>query len=131
MGLLVYGSEGWMRLGSDDWATFFGRKNEPGAKMSEDEANARVETLNTRGTGELPHLQNFIDCVRSRKRQDLRAELLEGHYSTTLCHLGNIAYRTRRALVFDSTKETFIGDADANRYLVRNYRAPFVPSRSV
>jgi predicted dehydrogenase len=131
MGLLVYGSEGWMRLGSDDWATFFGRKNEPGAKMSEDEANARVETLNTRGTGELPHLQNFIDCMRSRKRQDLRAELLEGHYSTTLCHLGNIAYRTRRALVFDSTKETFIGDADANRYLVRNYRAPFVPSRSV
>jgi hypothetical protein len=26
MGLLVYGSEGWMRLGTDDWATFFGRK---------------------------------------------------------------------------------------------------------
>ena len=131
MGLLVYGSEGWMSFRSDDWATFFGRKDEPGPKMSEDEANARVETLNTRGTGELPHLQNFIDGMRSRKRQDLKAELLEGHYSTTLCHLGNIAYRTRRQLVFDSDKETFIGDADANRYLVRNYRAPFVPSRSV
>jgi hypothetical protein len=99
--------------------------------MSEDEANAKVETLNARGTGETPHLLNFIDCIRSRKRQNLKAELLEGHYSTSICHLSNIAYRTGRQLIFDSTKETFTGDADANRYLTRNYRAPFVPSRSV
>jgi hypothetical protein len=131
MGLLVYGSEGWMRLGTDDWATFFGRRNEPGPKMSEKEANAKIDTLNTRGGGEEGHLANFIDCIRSRKRQELKAELLEGHYSTAMCHLSNIAYRTGRQVVFDSTSETFTGDAEANNLLSRNYRHPFVVPKKV
>ncbi|MCG3162634.1 MAG: Inositol 2-dehydrogenase/D-chiro-inositol 3-dehydrogenase [Acidobacteria bacterium] len=126
MGLLVYGSEGWMRLGTDDWATYFGRKEEPGAKMTEDEANAKVDTLNPRGTGDEPHLANFVDAVRSRKRQSLKAEILEGHLSTSLCHLANIAYRANRQVVFDSRSETFPGDAEANKYLSRAYRSPFV-----
>ncbi len=39
------------------------------------------------------HFRNFIDCVKSRKREDLNAEIEEGHYSAALCHLGNISYR--------------------------------------
>lgn len=39
------------------------------------------------------HFRNFIDCVRSRKREELNAEILEGHRSTLLAHLGNISYR--------------------------------------
>ncbi|MGH9719886.1 MAG: Gfo/Idh/MocA family protein [Bryobacteraceae bacterium] len=72
------------------------------------------------------HFQNFINCVRSRKREDLHCEILEGHMSTSLCHLGNIAFRTGRKLTFDPATETFPGDAEANRYLTRQYRAPFV-----
>ncbi len=37
--------------------------------------------------------KNFIDCVRSRKREDLHADVLEAHRSIGLCHLGNISYR--------------------------------------
>ena len=94
--------------------------------MTEQEADAKVETLNTRGTGETGHLANFIDAMRSRKRHDLRAEVQEGHYSTSLCHLANIAYRTQRTVVFDSNREQFIGDKEANSLLTRNYRQPFV-----
>lgn len=36
---------------------------------------------------------NFIACVRSRKSEDLVASLLEGHYSSALCHLANVSYR--------------------------------------
>jgi hypothetical protein len=43
-----------------------------------------------------------------------------------MCHLANIAYRTRRQLNFDSGKEIFIGDSEANRLLTREYRQPFV-----
>ena len=131
MGLLVYGSEGWMNLGTDDWAVYFGRKNEPGPKLTEKEADAKVETFNAQGTGEAPHLQNFINCVRSRKRTELKAEVEEGHYSTALCHLANIAYRTGRTVNFDSKQERFIGDQEANALLTRaSYRAPFVvPSK--
>ncbi len=36
---------------------------------------------------------NFIHCVRSRKREDLHADVLEAHLSSACCHLGNISYR--------------------------------------
>jgi predicted dehydrogenase len=39
------------------------------------------------------HFVNFIDAVRSGRRQDLNAEVLEGHLSTAVCHTGNISYR--------------------------------------
>jgi predicted dehydrogenase len=39
------------------------------------------------------HFSNFIDVFRSRRLQDLKADILEGHQSTGLCHVGNISYR--------------------------------------
>ncbi len=78
------------------------------------------------GGTEVSHFQNFIDCVRSRKREDLHCEILEGHLSTALCHLANIAFRTGRKLRFDPATETFPGDTEANSYLTRKYRDPYV-----
>jgi predicted dehydrogenase len=75
---------------------------------------------------EASHFQNFIDCVRSRKRENLNCEIEEGHMSTSLCHLANIAFRTGRKVTFDPATETFPGDAQANQYLTRKYREPFV-----
>ena len=71
------------------------------------------------------HYQNFIDCVKSRKHEDLIADIEEGHYSSLLCHLGNIAYFTGRRLEFDSSSETFPADSQANELLHRQYRAGF------
>ena len=39
------------------------------------------------------HFANFIEAVRSGRREDLNAEVLEGHISTAVCHTGNISYR--------------------------------------
>ena len=36
---------------------------------------------------------NFIAALRSGKTQDLRTTILEGHLSTSLCHMGNISHR--------------------------------------
>jgi len=36
---------------------------------------------------------NFIQAVRSRKREELVADVLEGHRSTNITHAGNISYR--------------------------------------
>lgn len=71
------------------------------------------------------HYQNFIDCVKNRKQEQLIADIEEGHYSAMLCHLGNIAVRTGRRLTFDGVTETFVNDAEANRYLGREYRKGF------
>jgi hypothetical protein len=47
------------------------------------------------------------------------------YLSSDLAHLGNIAYRTGRALTFDPKTEKFVIDDDANKYLIRKYRAPY------
>ena len=39
------------------------------------------------------HFANFIKAVRSRKREDQTAEILEGHLSSALCHTSNISFR--------------------------------------
>ena len=75
---------------------------------------------------EVSHFQNFIDCVRSRKRADLRCDVEQGHLSTALCHLANISFRVGRKLEFDPESETFPGDEEANRLLTREYREPYV-----
>jgi predicted dehydrogenase len=39
------------------------------------------------------HFQNFIAAVRSGNQKDLHADILEGHISTAITHVGNISYR--------------------------------------
>ena len=72
------------------------------------------------------HFTNFINCVRSRNWQDLNADILEGHLSTSLCHLGNIACRLKRPLQFDPGGELFLDDTEADGYLTKTYRSPFL-----
>jgi len=45
------------------------------------------------GGGNQWHFGNFIQAVRSRRLRDLNADIEQGHRSSSLCHLGNIAYR--------------------------------------
>ncbi|MEN6604351.1 MAG: hypothetical protein ABFD86_18225 [Bryobacteraceae bacterium] len=78
-----------------------------------------------------PHIANFLDVVRSRKIQDLAANVEQGHLSSAMCHMANISYRLGRNLAFDPAKETFGNDAEANGLLSRRYRAPYVVPASV
>ena len=49
-----------------------------------------------RFSGGESHFENFIAAVRSGKREDLNADILEGHRSTAVTHTGNISYRLGR-----------------------------------
>ena len=46
-----------------------------------------------KGDGGATHAANFIAAVRSRKPEDLAADILEGHLSSALCHMANISHR--------------------------------------
>ncbi len=117
---------------------------------------------------------NFIDCIRSRKQEKLNADILQGHLSSALCHLGNISYRLAKErrfekpsdfsdnevvgqsvmtmlentkaigidpqkstlwvgpkLFFDSEKERFINNHNADNLLTREYRPPFLVPEKV
>lgn len=65
------------------------------------------------------HLQNFVDAVRGRAKET--APILEGHKSTLLPQLGNIAYRTGRVLNCNAANGHIIGDDDAMKLWSRSY----------
>lgn len=73
----------------------------------------------------VPHIRNFLECVESRRTPN--ADIEEGHLSTLMCHMANISYRLGgRQLAFDGPSERFVNDDEANGYLRRAYRAPWV-----
>ena len=53
---------------------------------------------------------SFITAVRSRKVEDLNADVLEGHYSSALCHLSNISYRLGKPARFDGNTKALGGN---------------------
>ncbi|HVW00948.1 MAG TPA: Gfo/Idh/MocA family oxidoreductase [Planctomycetaceae bacterium] len=108
----VFGDEGYIVIGNRSWKAY-GQK---GKLLAEDSSS----------NGEAAHLQNFVDCVKSRGRPNADLETV-GHPSSLLCHAGNIAWRTGQRLVFDPQTETFVGNAEANALRTRpEYRKPWV-----
>jgi hypothetical protein len=69
------------------------------------------------------HLQNWIDCLKTRERPIADVEI--GHRSATVCHLGNIARWVGRPLHWDPAREVFVDDAAANTLLKRERRKPY------
>ena len=121
-GTFIYSDEGWMALSGGSFRTYFGKNNEPGPRMSEDDF-PEEERTNV--------WKNFVECVRSRKWQDLDCDIAEGHMSAAIGHLGNISYRTGRKLTFDTETEKFVNDQEADSYLTRDYRDPYVMSEKI
>lgn len=62
----------------------------------------------TLGDGSM--FRNFVDAMRSRKREEQYADILEGHYSSALCHMANISYRLGEEVAFDGQGKAFGGD---------------------
>ena len=58
-----------------------------------DKDGAVIKKFTGQGRGEGDHFENFLKAVRSRKKEDLNADIEQGHLSSALCHLGNISYR--------------------------------------
>jgi predicted dehydrogenase len=158
IGDIIYGTDGYLVIPSYTTATAFTPEGHVIQKFS--------------GSGD--HYQNFIQAVRRRRPEDLHADVLDGHLSSALCHLGNIsyrlgsvqpcskasnslgddkeayeslarmeeylkgdhvpvdrtAYRVGPRLSIDPRAESFIGAAEADAYLSREYRKGFeVPER--
>jgi predicted dehydrogenase len=84
-------------------------------------------TINPEAQNDAAHVQNFCDAIRTGAK--LNADALTGHLSTSLCHLGNIATRLGRSLIFDPKQEQIIGDEEANGLVRRPYREHWATPR--
>ena len=82
VGVIFYGSDGYVVLTSyTDGAAF-------------DKQGTLLRTF----SGDGDHFANFLSAVRSRKQEDLAADIREGHLSSALCHTGNISWRLGSAM---------------------------------
>lgn len=110
-GAMVFGDQGSITIGNKNWV-----------------AHGRGGKVLAEGTGdshEKPHVQNFIDCIKSRNKPTCDLETV-GHPASVLCHAGNIAARVGRTLQVDATTETFVDDDEANALRTRSeYRKPW------
>ena len=71
------------------------------------------------------HQEDFINCIRTRNKPV--GDVEECHRSTLMCHLGHASYRTgNKKLEFDSKTETVTNNNEANKYLTKQYRKPWV-----
>ena len=109
-GAAVYGDEGWLIMHNTGW-----RATDRDGKVLAQGGDSKAQEI---------HVRNFLDAIRSRKREELNQEIFQGHVSSVMCHAGNIAWRTGKKLRFDPKTETF-DDAEANKFLGREYRKGF------
>jgi hypothetical protein len=70
------------------------------------------------------HVANFLDCIKTGAKPNCDIEI--GAHIARISHLGNISYRLGRKVFWDPEKQEFKGDAEANKMVYANYRAPWV-----
>ena len=70
------------------------------------------------------HILNYIDCIRTRKQPN--GNILEGHRSSVMIHLANLAYRAgNKQLLFSPEYETILNDSNAQALALLSYRKGF------
>jgi predicted dehydrogenase len=103
VGNIFYGTEGYLVSPGYSGATAFDLKGNV------------IQTF--KGGGD--HYGNFLKAVRSRNAAELNADILEGHISSALCHLGNISYRLGSMQPFSKDTRSFGDDKEAYETLAR------------
>lgn len=109
-----YGQDGEMKISRNGFAAF------PKDLVDKPPDPTVADSWNGQGFVARPHLQNWLDCIKTRN--DPNAPVEAGHRSVAICHLANIARELGRRLRWDPTKETFPGDAEACELLDRPRR---------
>tara|TARA_B100001121_G_scaffold270414_1_gene255673 strand:- start:1812 stop:2381 length:570 start_codon:yes stop_codon:yes gene_type:complete len=111
-GSAVFGDKGYIIIGNNGWRAY-----ERGGKLVKEHGGNSDAT---------PHVQDFLDCIKTRKRPLCDLETV-GHPASVLCHAGNIATRLGRTITFDEQTETFVNDDQANAMRGRSeWRKPWV-----
>jgi predicted dehydrogenase len=110
------GEEGWVETGDSG-----GIEVHP-ASLKAEVLGAASKRQN--GLDVASHTRNFLDCVRSRGKPAANSQVMR--HSHIACHAAALSWILKRKLKFDSVKEEFVGDDEANGLRCRALRAPWV-----
>ncbi len=122
-GVSFHGEHGTLEI-FDNSYKIFDSKNKL-VKSVEPTTNIMV---NEKGPGfdmDKAHFENFINGID--KGEKLFSPYPEIAKSVLLCHLGNISYRTGRALAIDNKSGRIVNDSDAMKFWAREYEKGWEP----
>ena len=135
-GIKFFGTNGWIEVGrgylgcsdpSKVPAELAGRR--PGSpappRQQQPAAQRQPQQEGLQFEISAPHMQNFIDCVRSRENPIAPVEV--GESTNTLCSIANIARELNRVVRWDPATKSFGKDkeAQAHRLYYYQYRNPY------
>jgi len=114
MGAKWHGDDGWIHVNrSGMWSS------DPGLLRYEEIGPGDIRLYESND-----HIQNFIDCVKTR--QQTIAPVESACRSVSVGHLGEIAMLTGRTIHWNPETEMIIGDPGASALLGRSYRKPWI-----
>jgi predicted dehydrogenase len=87
------------------------------------EKGAARQLTEVKGDLGLKSVAAWLGAVRGKGQVICTVE--QAWESTTMVHLGMIAYRTGRRIAWDAAKETIVNDPAALKLVMRPYRAPY------
>jgi predicted dehydrogenase len=111
-GVAFYGSQATLVTNGRGWVIY--------------EGGGKTEKIVAKHDGselEKAHKANFLECIATRAKPNADIEI--AHKSTLLCHLANIAWRTRSVVRYDKERQTIVGNDPAAQLLGRTYRKGF------
>ena len=122
-GASIHGEKGTVVLDRNGYVVYDNDNNEIKSDLNE----SKEDVLDTRGGGGMTaaHILNFLEAVRGKEKP--RGPIDEGHKSVLLCHLGNIAQRTGRALRCDGKTGHIVDDSKAMKLWSREYASGWAP----
>jgi len=126
-GASIHGEKGTVVLDRNGYVVYDNDNNEIKSDLNESKPENQEDVLDTRGGGGMTaaHILNFLEAVRGKEKP--RGPIDEGHKSVLLCHLGNIAQRTGRALQCDAKTGHIMDDSKAMKLWSREYASGWAP----
>jgi predicted dehydrogenase len=114
-GVAFYGVNGKLVVNDTGWWVY-------PEKAKKDELPA-LERKNQGDSSRVSLMKDFFECVRTRNEPMENAQL--GQFVSSVAHLGNLALRTGKSLEYDHDSGKIIGNEEAAKMIMPEYRAPW------
>lgn len=125
-GIVFFGSKGTIDYDGSGTYTVYDLDNKPVKTVGED-STRKVNLANSADPGlNENHAENFVEAIRGNAQ--LTAPIDQGHISTLLAQLGNIAHRAGHELRIDPKHGHILGDRKAAQFWTRDYAPGWKPT---
>lgn len=118
-GVIFYGAKGTVVYPGANSYSIYDQKGKLVKEVKDDTPYDATNTVSPLEKLDATHLQNFISSIRGDTK--LTGEILNGHKSTLIAQLGNIAYRVGRTLNCNPQNGHILDDKEAMQLWGREY----------